>query len=322
MDIPTSPVAHLHNDDADNDDEVEKQTRHHFQARGRRGVVFSEPVQYDQNYIPPVYPKTEEEILELKSVIKNNVFLKELDEKALNQILFAMMPKKFELAGTRIIQQGDHGDFYYILTNGTVSVYIKKATEQTEQFICDLNPGSGFGELALLYDSPRAATVSTKTDNCYTWAIDRVTFKQLLVQGAIQRRSEYKMFLSKVPFLSQFSDHDKAVLSDILLRVHVKKNEVVIQEGDMNADFFYIVETGELKATKSTSEAEVCPRLVSGSYFGELALLSSDNKPRAATITAVEDSVLLAIDKAGFVRLLGPVSEVFASQQYSGRSDS
>jgi cAMP-dependent protein kinase regulator len=232
-----------------------------------------------------------------------------------------MMPKRFEQAGTRIIQQGDHGDFYYILTSGTVSVYIKKSGDATEQFICDLNPGNGFGELALLYDSPRAASIVSKSVNCMTWAIDRVTFKQLLVQGAIQRRSEYKMFLSEVPFLSQFSDHDKAVLSDILLRAHVKKGDVVINEGDTNADWFYIVEAGELKATKNCSAAEVCPRLVSGTYFGELALLSPENKPRAATITAVEDSVLLAMDKAGFVRLLGPVADVFAAQQYNSNNN-
>ena len=49
----------------------------------------------------------------------------------------------------------------------------------------------------------------------------------------------------------------------------------------------------------------MCPRLGPGSFFGERALLS--NEPRAATVTAVLPSVLLAMDRAAFVRMLGPI---------------
>jgi len=40
-------------------------------------------------------------------------------------------------------------------------------------------------------------------------------------------------------------------------------------------------------------------------YFGELAMLN--NKPRAATITAMKDCETVSIDRASFARLLGPL---------------
>lgn len=52
----------------------------------------------------------------------------------------------------------------------------------------------------------------------------------------------------------------------------------------------------------------MCDRLKRGSYFGERALLTE--APRAATVTAVVDSSLLAMDRASFIRLMGPLNEL------------
>lgn len=79
----------------------------------------------------------------------------------------------------------------------------------------------------------------------------------------------------------------------------------MVREGDAEADRFYIVEAGELKGTKEGADGEVCPRLVPGSYFGEVALIN--DQPRAATITAVKPSKVAAMDRAAFMRLLGPM---------------
>lgn len=49
---------------------------------------------------------------------------------------------------------------------------------------------------------------------------------------------------------------------------------MVLKEGDTVADRFYIIEDGELKATKAGVEGEVCPRMTRGAYFGEMALLN------------------------------------------------
>jgi cAMP-dependent protein kinase regulator len=47
-----------------------------------------------------------------------------------------------------------------------------------------------------------------------------------------------------------------------------------------------------------------------GSYFGERALIKDE--PRAATVSAVVPSKCLAMDRAAFLRLLGPINELLA----------
>lgn len=81
----------------------------------------------------------------------------------------------FLQAGEEIILQGDHGDMFYVLEEGTVDVFVKKGGAE-EALIHTYEAGSTFGELALLYGSPRAATCRAATD-CVLWTLDRLSFR-------------------------------------------------------------------------------------------------------------------------------------------------
>jgi signal-transduction protein with cAMP-binding, CBS, and nucleotidyltransferase domain len=73
-------------------------------------------------------------------------------------------------SSTTIIREGEAGDRYYVLASGAVSV------EQGGRFLRDLDrPGDGFGEIALLRDVPRTATITT-TSEVAVFAIDRAPF--------------------------------------------------------------------------------------------------------------------------------------------------
>jgi hypothetical protein len=73
-------------------------------------------------------------------------------------------------ADTAVIREGDPGDRYYIVSTGTVSV------EQGGVHLRDLGtPGTGFGEIALIRDVPRTATVTTMEETVL-FAIDRAPF--------------------------------------------------------------------------------------------------------------------------------------------------
>lgn len=74
---------------------------------------------------------------------------------------------------------GEEGDNFYVLDSGTAAVKVKDVVVAT------LRPGQAFGELALMYSAPRAATV-TAADACRCWAMDRRSFRRLLIaRGAL-----------------------------------------------------------------------------------------------------------------------------------------
>lgn len=90
----------------------------------------------------------------------------------LTEVLDAMFLVKKE-ADSVIIQQGDDGDNFYVIDQGQVEVF-KEEEGQEPKKVLDLQQGGSFGELALIYNQPRAATVKAKTDVAL-WAIDQVS---------------------------------------------------------------------------------------------------------------------------------------------------
>jgi small-conductance mechanosensitive channel len=76
------------------------------------------------------------------------------------------------------------------------------------------------------------------------------------------------------------------------------KNERVIEEGEQGHTF-YLVVSGEVSVR--TGKGHEVTRLKRGNYFGEMSLLTGE--PRAATVVALEDAVLLELDRPAFARM-------------------
>lgn len=85
----------------------------------------------------------------------------------------------------------------------------------------------------------------------------------------------------------------------------------VIIEQNKSGDKFYIIEEGEAYATKVFNEGEEPVKVLDyakGDYFGELALIR--NEPRAASVVALTNCRLLALNRMSFKRLLGPIETI------------
>lgn len=101
--------------------------------------------------------------------------------------------------------------------------------------------------------------------------------------------------LDAVPSLSLLAPRILERMAIDALRVEVEPGAVVVQEG-APADYFYVIDRGELRVTKGGVELRV---LVPGQWFGELALLR--RSPRTATVTAIGSCVLWAVDRDSFL---------------------
>merc|ERR1719186_459374 len=174
------------------------------------------------------------------------------------------------------------------------------------------NSGS-FGELALLYNMPRAATIKAVTPG-QLWCMDRSTFRRIILRSAYQKRKMYEALLAGVPLLTHLDDNERMNLADALASQEYNNGDKIIKQGDP-ADGMYFLESGKADVVvKSNGDEKMVREYNKGDYFGELALIT--HKPRAATICA-KDSVRVAfLDVLAFERLLGPCMEIMMRNVY------
>lgn len=180
--------------------------------------------------------------------------------------------------------------------------------------VATIQSGGSFGELALMYNAPRAATVVSAEGGCTLWALDRVTFRRILMDSTFQRRRLYEEFLEGVPLLSTLSVYERSKVADALETQKYAPGTTIIKEGDAG-EAFYLLESGEAEAFKSGTEQPV-KSYSKGDYFGELALLN--DAPRAASVISKTEVKVATLGKDGFQRLLGPVESIMRRTEYEG----
>lgn len=283
-------------------------------AMGRRTSVSAESMNpqasKDDNWTPPFHAKSPEQIRRLQDAVSRNFLFTHLDEEQTSQVLGALVEKPIPAKDIKVISQGDAGDYFYIVEKGQFDVLIhpsgsvQPGPDGIGAKVSSIGPGGSFGELALMYNAPRAATIASTEAGSLLWALDRVTFRRILMDSAFARRRMYENFLEEVPLLSSLQSYERSKIADALEMQKFPAGSTIIREGDPG-EAFYILESGEAAVYKIESGDTVVHKYKKGDYFGELALLN--DKPRAASVVSVGDVKVATLGKEGFLRLLGPV---------------
>lgn len=185
------------------------------------------------------------------------------------------------------------------------------------------NKGS-FGELALMYNMPRSATIMAETEGTL-WAMDRASFRRIVLKAAFKKRKMYEELLENVPMLKTLESYERMNVADALQTKTFADNDVIIQQG-AEADGMYFLENGSVRITinKGGGEEQQVGKLAKGKYFGELALI--ENKPRSANVIADGKVKVAFLQRESFERLLGPCldlmkrnSDVYKSYANKGK---
>jgi CRP-like cAMP-binding protein len=206
--------------------------------------------------------------------------------------------------GTDVMRQGDVGDLFYVIESGDVEVLVGGYP------VAHLGPGSGFGERALLRDSPRTATVRALTD-LDLWSLGRDDFLAAITGQRPDEADEaagplrpYDTDVLARPLaevlgdLSQLAGVSRARLEELAGTTSIERWDAgveVIHEGDP-ADSVYVLLAGRAEVTLA---GERTAQLHPGDSFGEIAVLHGT--PRTATVVALEPLTTCRIPAEAFL---------------------
>jgi cGMP-dependent protein kinase 1 len=156
-------------------------------------------------------------------------------EKLLEEFKFCKVDE-----GNYLIRQGDNATCFFILHEGKMSVEIDGELKKR------LSPADGgFGELALLFNAPRSASIRAET-NCFLWYIDRKTFKKAVEEVISGTYNENKAFIDKCSLLGELTNGQRQALADISMSQYYEKNSKICKEGEL-ASSFYILKSGRIR---------------------------------------------------------------------------
>lgn len=268
-------------------------------SRGRRKAIAAasvEPVLYDEEFRHE--EKTEEEIEFLRGAFQGISILKACSESQMKTVMKAMF-RRFVVKGEKIINQGDEGDNFYLIAKGTFVFHVEFGDYCIKKQMKD--EGS-FGELALLYDCPRTASVEALSDGLL-WCLDQITFKLLLVIETMAKQQKFEELLKNSKPLSILTYDERVRLMDALEMRNYEDGSYIIRKSEI-ADCMYFLIDGLVKVTDGKDEEREITRLQFGDYFGEFALAMND--VQKTNVVAMGDVACAILPVDAFERLLGP----------------
>lgn len=277
----------------------------HTGAAARRlKNIFALPLDLlsEEGYSPPVFDKTDEEEMFILNALKKSFVFEGLSTVELIPLIKAF--DKFGVAKNEIIiKQGDQGDFFYILDSGKVSFIVSgKVAGDTD------TRGASFGELALLYKSPRAATVQALQPSTL-FRVDQKAFRFILQNQMKEKEASKKELLVNVPFFKGLRNQDLSKLIDVMTPQEFHKGEILMKKGEIGT-FLLLVEEGTLVVndigTGSSTYEEV--KVQKGGNVGERALVTGE--PRVGTVKALTDGRAFRIEKEVFDSVMGSVEQL------------
>merc|ERR1711936_599779 len=252
----------------------------------------------------PSYKKSERAGELIRAAIMDNDFMKNLESSQIKEIVDCMYPMEYA-KGSLIIKEGDIGSIVYVMEEGKVEV------SREGKFLSVMSAGKLFGELAILYNCQRTATIKAATD-CKLWAIERQCFQTIMLRTGLIRQAEHTAFLKDVPTFKDLPEDTLIKIADVLEESTYKPGDYIVRQGAAG-DTFFIIKKGRVKVTKKEErdkEEKFIRNLHKGDFFGEKALQGEEK--RTANIICDDESgvICLVIDRDSFNQMIANLEDI------------
>lgn len=231
--------------------------------------------------------------------------------------LFSDLPKEVFLAlvehvamrvvraGEPVVREGERGESMYVLADGSVRV-VRRLGAPAEQTVARMPAGSFFGEMGLLSDGPRLASVVAEED-CTLLEVTRATLRELegrfpQLKEIVERFHKERLIanlLRSNPLFERLSADETRQLADRFALENAAPGTVLLREGEPGRGLSVLLRGRCSVFHRDAGGAEKhLPDMAEGALFGEISLLKGT--PATATVRAEVPCLLLFLDRASF----------------------
>jgi len=196
---------------------------------------------------------TEEDLDFIRSAMENTVLFHQLDPDVREAVAREM--RRAEVSPEhRLIVEGDLGDTLYLVEEGIFDVLSRRNGVDVK--VNSKSRGDIFGEISLLFESPRTASVVSASGGT-VWVLNRARFRALTRKVAVESNLQNEVFLNSVPAFAPLDADARLRLAEALVEQRFEPGHVVVREGDVDADTFYLIVRGEANVTVRNETSKV-----------------------------------------------------------------
>mmetsp|Transcript_37713 Transcript_37713/g.67912 ORF Transcript_37713/g.67912 Transcript_37713/m.67912 type:complete len:741 (-) Transcript_37713:457-2679(-) len=257
--------------------------------------------------------KTDEQKAGIAEAIRASVVFQNITDVQ-RELMYKVMEPMEVKKGQWIIKQGTVGDRFYIVDEGSFEVRILAEDQEDE----DGNGGNrvhvyrgsrenhshpSFGELALMYSAPRAASIIAQTDG-RLWALHRYAFKNITSEQG--PRKDAKKILKQIDVFKSFTHDELKDLASYLCEAKYGRGDTIIKEGEDGDSLFIILPGGSCESVRTNDDGtSTTSVLIDDDFFGDEILKGGTQKKYVSTVTATRKSTCWILQKSDVKRVIG-----------------
>ena len=233
---------------------------------------------------------SEEDKKKIQISLQNHFLFKNINESIISNIIELLQMQKLQ-PNITLFNKGDKGNYFYIIKKGKLELIAECGKKI-------LNQDETFGELALIENKARTATVKS-IDYCIFYLINGKLFRETVSQINEGELLERLNFLKAISIFNVLNNVHLNSIALGMLKCEFDKGQTILYEGDVGQSI-YIIKYGKVKCFKGEKEVRFLgPR----DFFGESAVLFNTN--RSLSVLVEEKSVCYQISESLLIDIIG-----------------